>query len=147
MKKEEKKKQLHLTSQTKHQSRLGIVGVKMDLHSIRFSSAFVRFFTFLLFLKKVCDFSSGFFIYAHVRFRNGHETKLSFRDVAPLADRDSLIDESNYVFGDFDENESSSEDKVAPDSPNAQSTSESLTTSTLHEDQVQGGSLRLSLDT
>ena len=85
--------------------------------------------------------------YAHVRFRNGHETKVSLRDVAPLADRDSLIEELDHVFGDIDENESSSEDEVAPDSPNAQSTSESSITSTPHEDQVQVGSPRPSLDT
>ena len=85
--------------------------------------------------------------YTHVRFRNGHETKVSLRDVAPLADRDSLIEESDHVFWDIDENESSTEDEVAPDRPNAQSTSESSTTSTRHEDQVQVGSPRPSLDT
>ena len=85
--------------------------------------------------------------YAHVRFRNGHETKVSLRDVAPLADRDSLIEKSDHVFGDIDENESSSEDEVAPDSPNAQSSSESSTTSTSNEDQVQVGSPGPSIDT
>ena len=64
-----------------------------------------------------------------------------------MADRDSLIEESDHVFGDIDENESSSEDEVAPDSPNAQSTSESSTTSTSNEDQVQVGLPRPSLDT
>ena len=38
----------------------------MDLHSIRFLSVFVRFFTFLLFHKKVCNFSSAF-IYVSIR--------------------------------------------------------------------------------
>ena len=85
--------------------------------------------------------------YAHVRFWNRHETKVSLRDVAPLADRDSLIEESDHVFEDIDKNESSSEDEVAPDSPNAQSTSKSSTTSTSHKDQVQVGSPRPSIDT
>ena len=84
---------------------------------------------------------------AHVRFRNGHETNVSLRDVAPLADGDSLIEESDHVFGDIDENESSSKDEVAPESLNAQSTSESSTTSTSNEDQVQVGSPRPSLVT
>ena len=34
--------------------------VKVNLHSIRFSYVFVRFFTFLLLLEKVCAFSSAF---------------------------------------------------------------------------------------
>ena len=34
--------------------------LKVNLHSIRFSSVFVRFFTFLLLLEKVCAFSSAF---------------------------------------------------------------------------------------
>ena len=34
--------------------------VKVNLHSIRFSYIFVRFFTFLLLLEKVCAFSSAF---------------------------------------------------------------------------------------
>ena len=85
--------------------------------------------------------------YTHVRFWNERETKVSLRDVAPLADRDSLIEESDHVFGDIDENERSTEDEVAPGRLNAQSTSESSTTSTRHEDQVQVGSPRPSLDT
>ena len=40
--------------------------LKTDLHSIRFSSGFVRFFTFLLLDKKVCAFSSAF-LYVHIR--------------------------------------------------------------------------------
>ena len=34
--------------------------LKVNLHSIRFSYVFVRFFTFLLLLDKVCAFSSAF---------------------------------------------------------------------------------------
>ena len=38
--------------------------LKVNLHSIRFSYVFVRFFTFLLLLEKVCAFSSAFlFVY------------------------------------------------------------------------------------
>ena len=40
--------------------------VKVDLHSIRFSSVFVRFFTFLLYREKVRDFSSAI-LYVHIR--------------------------------------------------------------------------------
>ena len=36
-----------------------LLNVKVNLHSIRFSYVFVRFFTFLL-LEKVCAFSSAF---------------------------------------------------------------------------------------
>ena len=38
----------------------------MNLHSIRFSYVFVRFFTFLLLLDKVCAFSSAF-LCVHIR--------------------------------------------------------------------------------
>ena len=38
----------------------------MGLHSIRFSYVFVRFFTFLLLLDKVCAFSSAF-LCVHIR--------------------------------------------------------------------------------
>ena len=37
-----------------------------NLHSIRFSNVFVRFFTFLLLFEKVCAFSSAF-LYVHIR--------------------------------------------------------------------------------
>ena len=37
----------------------------MDLHSIRFSTIFVCFFTFLLLREKVCNFSSAF-LYVHI---------------------------------------------------------------------------------
>ena len=40
--------------------------VKVNLHSIRFSYVFVRFFTFLLLLDKVCAFSSAF-LCVHIR--------------------------------------------------------------------------------
>ena len=40
--------------------------LKMNLHSIRFSYVFVRFFTFLLLLDKVCAFSSAF-LCVHIR--------------------------------------------------------------------------------
>ena len=39
---------------------------KVGLHSIRFSSVFVCFITFLLFREKVCDFSSAF-LYVYIR--------------------------------------------------------------------------------
>ena len=40
--------------------------IKVNLHSIRFSYVFVRFFTFLLLLYKVCAFSSAF-LCVHIR--------------------------------------------------------------------------------
>ena len=40
--------------------------LKVNLHSIRFSYVFVRFFTFLLLLDKVCAFSSAF-LCVHIR--------------------------------------------------------------------------------
>ena len=40
--------------------KVGSGAVKVNLHSIRFSYVFVRFFTFLLLLEKVCAFSSAF---------------------------------------------------------------------------------------
>ena len=42
------------------------INVKVNLHSIRFSYVFVRFFTFLLLLDKVCAFSSAF-LCVHIR--------------------------------------------------------------------------------
>ena len=48
----------HITSQVRSVSLHGQLKVK--LHSIRFSYVFVRFFTFLLLLDKVCAFSSAF---------------------------------------------------------------------------------------
>ena len=42
------------------------VNLKVDLHRIHFSSVFVRFFTFLLLLEKVCAFSSAY-LYVHIR--------------------------------------------------------------------------------
>ena len=42
------------------------VSVKVNLHSVRFSYVFVRFFTFLLLLDKVCAFSSAF-LCVHIR--------------------------------------------------------------------------------
>ena len=40
--------------------------LKVNLHSIRFSYVFVRFFTFLLLLDKVCAFPSAF-LWVHIR--------------------------------------------------------------------------------
>ena len=40
--------------------------IKVNLHSIRFSYVFVRFFTFLVLLDKVCAFSSAF-LCVHIR--------------------------------------------------------------------------------
>ena len=40
--------------------------IKVNLHSIRFSYVFVRFFTFLLLLDEVCAFSSAF-LCVHIR--------------------------------------------------------------------------------
>ena len=85
--------------------------------------------------------------YAHLRFRNEHETKVSLRDIAPMADRDLLVEESDHVSKDFDENESSIADEVAPASPNPQSSSESSITSKPHENQAHVGSPRPSTDT
>ena len=113
----------------------GLILVKRHVRSSKYES-----------LVEEADLIHATLSYAHVRFRNGHETKVSLRDVAPLANRDSLIEESDHVLGDIHENESSSEDEAAPHSSNAQSTSESSTTSTSNEDQVQVGSPRPSID-
>ena len=45
---------------TSGQTTIEILQLKVNLHSIRFSYVFVRFFTFLLLLEKVCAFSSAF---------------------------------------------------------------------------------------
>ena len=42
------------------------INLKVNLHSIRFSYVFVRFFAFLLLLDKVCAFSSAF-LCVHIR--------------------------------------------------------------------------------
>ena len=49
-----------------HWLRIGNSYFKVNLHSIRFSYVFVRFFTFLLLLDKVCAFSSAF-LCVHIR--------------------------------------------------------------------------------
>ena len=46
--------------------------VKVNLHSIRFSCVFVRFFTFLLLLDKVCAFSSAFYVSISGLTRQSH---------------------------------------------------------------------------
>ena len=45
---------------------VNIIEIKVNLHSIRFSYVFVRFFTFLVLLDKACAFSSAF-ICVHIR--------------------------------------------------------------------------------
>ena len=51
---------------TRFSDFLIIATLKVNLHSIRFSYVFVRFFTFLLLLDKVCAFSSAF-LCVHIR--------------------------------------------------------------------------------
>ena len=51
---------------TKNEDQKLGVCFKMNLHSIRFSYVFDRFFTFLLLLEKVCAFSSSF-LCVHIR--------------------------------------------------------------------------------
>ena len=58
--------QFHLQLQLQDSRNIATNSLKVNLHSIRFSYVFVRFFTFLLLLDKVCAFSSAF-LCVHIR--------------------------------------------------------------------------------